>query len=207
MSLLTSFKALKEILKPCSNLSTTPSSSSSSLIKSSFSQEPEPALTISRKPPKSSLSKQLQRLGEPFLPSSQQNESLNAGTRQPQNSQGHRNEAQVVKFEEGREKEEKEREFEDFGRTKLGQFDHTGPFEPLVLSLLGEVPVIRVIDNCAFYASNCVDPVVYFFCNCSFWVQVLLLCWKVCVFLLFELESSLFSMLKELLLLLEVCYV
>ncbi|KAJ6289655.1 hypothetical protein OIU78_025556 [Salix suchowensis] len=145
MSLLTSFKALKEILKPCSNLSTTPSSSSSSLIKSSFSQEPEPAaLTISRKPPKSSLSKQLQRLGEPFLPSSQQNESLNAGTRQPQNSQGHRNEAQVVKFEEGREKEEKEREFEDFGRTKLGQFDHTGPFEPLVLSLLGEVPVIRV---------------------------------------------------------------
>ncbi|KAJ6371704.1 hypothetical protein OIU77_002092 [Salix suchowensis] len=112
---------------------------------SSFSHEPEPAaLTISRKPPKSSLSKQLQRLGEPFLPLSQQNESLNAGTRQPQNSQGHRNEAQVVKFEEGREKEEKEREFEDFGRTKLGQFDHTGPFEPLVLSLLGEVPVIRV---------------------------------------------------------------
>ncbi|KAJ6420436.1 hypothetical protein OIU84_027888 [Salix udensis] len=142
---LTSFKALKEILKPCSNLTPTPSPSpSSSLIQSSFSQEPEPALTISRKPPKSSLSKQLQRLGEPFLPSSQQNESLNAGTRQPQNSQGHRNEAQVVKFEEGREKEEKEREFEDFGRTKLGQFDHTGPFEPLVLSLLGEVPVIRV---------------------------------------------------------------
>nr|TKS12210.1 switch 2 [Populus alba] len=114
MSLLTSFKALKEILKPCSNLSTTTSSSSSSsLTQPSFSQEPEPALTISRKPPKSSLSKQLQRLGEPF----------------------HR-----------QEEEEREREFEDLGRTKLGQFqfEHTGPFEPLVLSLLGEVPVIRV---------------------------------------------------------------
>jgi len=47
------------------------------------------------------------------------------------------------------------------------QFEHTGPFEPLVLSLLGEVPVTRVIDNYAFYASNCFDPVVYFFCNCS----------------------------------------
>jgi hypothetical protein len=201
MSLLTSFKALKEILKPCSNLSTTTSSSSSSssLTQPSFSQEPEPALTISRKPPKSSLSKQLQRLGEPFRPLSQQNGSLNARTQQPQNSQGLRNEAQVVKFEDRQEEEEKEREFEDLGRTKLGQFqfEHTGPFEPLVLSLLGEVPVTRVIDNYAFYASNCFDPVVYFFCNCSFWVQVLFLCWKVCVFLLFELESSLFSMLRS----------
>uniref|UniRef100_A0A6M2ECR4 Switch 2 n=1 Tax=Populus davidiana TaxID=266767 RepID=A0A6M2ECR4_9ROSI len=147
MSLLTSFKALKEILKPCSNLSTTTSSSSSSsLTQPSFSQEPEPALTISRKPPKSSLSKQLQRLGEPFRPLSQQNDSLNARTQQPQNSQGLRNEAQVVKFEDRQEEEEREREFEDLGRTKLGQFqfEHTGPFEPLVLSLLGEVPVIRV---------------------------------------------------------------
>ncbi|KAL9342896.1 hypothetical protein Peur_063327 [Populus x canadensis] len=147
MSLLTSFKALKEILKPCSNLSTTTSSSSSSSsTQPSFSQEPEPALTISRKPPKSSLSKQLQRLGEPFRPLSQQNGSLNARTQQPQNSQGLRNEAQVVKFEDRQEEEDKEREFEDLGRTKLGQFqfEHTGPFEPLVLSLLGEVPVTRV---------------------------------------------------------------
>ncbi|KAL3567329.1 hypothetical protein D5086_029980 [Populus alba] len=89
MSLLTSFKALKEILKPCSNLSTTTSSSSSSsLTQPSFSQEPEPALTISRKPPKSSLSKQLQRLGEPFRPLSQQNDSLNARTQQPRIHKG-----------------------------------------------------------------------------------------------------------------------
>lgn len=148
MSQLTTFKALKAILKPCtSNLSST----TTPTFPVSSSQDPEPSV-IPRKPPKSSLSRQLQRLGDSFaLP--QQSLSQNRNTQQPKQSESLQNRDEVGKFkdakvqEEEQEDEEKEnREFEDFGRPKSGrlQFDHTGPFEPLVLSLPGEVPIVQV---------------------------------------------------------------
>ncbi|WCJ30799.1 switch 2 [Euphorbia peplus] len=127
MSLAT-FKALKETLKPCNN--NNPSSSQSIFT----SQEAEPTNLIPRKPPKSSLFKHLQRLGE-YCPS-------------PEPSQ--------LRIFETRKRESVEEDFrveknggegeEDLGKAQLGnfQFDHTGPFEPLLLSLPGELPVIQV---------------------------------------------------------------
>ncbi|KDP24110.1 hypothetical protein JCGZ_25767 [Jatropha curcas] len=121
MSLAT-FKALNETLKPCKKLS-------SSIFTGPLSQEePDPTTyLIPRKPPKSSLSQQIQRLGDCFpLP------------QQPQSQ---------LKKNEDEEKEEAEQEIKiaDFGRPELGQlFDHTGPFEPLVLSLPGESPIVQV---------------------------------------------------------------
>lgn len=128
MSLLRSFK---ESLKPCSNF---PSNFSQS---SSVSQESSnDTLIIPRRPPKSSLAQQLQRLGETY------NFSL-----PQQNPETRREKAPVEKsnvFDD--EEKEKEQEQEKFGRHQLGQFqfDHTGPFEPLVLSKDGEYPIIQV---------------------------------------------------------------
>lgn len=52
-------------------------------------------------------------------------------------------EEKIKNFDE----EEKEPERVKFGRPQLGHFqlDHTGPFEPLLLSEDGEVPLIQVI--------------------------------------------------------------
>ncbi|KAI9177305.1 hypothetical protein LWI28_013477 [Acer negundo] len=123
MSLLRSFK---ESLKPCSSLS-----SSSSSIRQESSNEP---LISSRKPPKSSLSQQLQRLEEDYFPpSSKQNVET-----QQKLPVGKSND-----LEEEEEEEEKQ-EQREFGRPQLGQFDHTGPFEPLILSEDGEFPVLQV---------------------------------------------------------------
>lgn len=155
MSPITSFKTFKQILKPCNtttatNLSSSSTSSSSSL--SSLSQEP----TISRKPPKSSLSQQLQRLGQSFSPPSalQQSQSQNTKTEHTNGSRTLEKKTHVANFQD-EEEEKEEREFQDFGRPKLGrfQFDHTGSFEPLVLSLPEELPFVQVI--------------VYFYTLCS----------------------------------------
>ncbi|EEF44408.1 switch 2 [Ricinus communis] len=137
MSIAT-FKALKETLKPCKSTSKSP------FLTEESSQEPEPTIVIPRKPPKSNLSQQLQRLGDFYLSlPHQQSQSQISLTPQTQKPQSLKLQIQVEK--NGKE-EDKEREFEDFERPKLGQFqfDHTGPFEPLLLSLPGEVPIVQV---------------------------------------------------------------
>ncbi|QCD87728.1 DNA excision repair protein ERCC-6 [Vigna unguiculata] len=83
-----------------------------------------------RKPPKSSLSDQLRRLNDSLSP-------IHSKTQQ-----------QEEKKEELLEEEEEEPEIErpKFASVKLPQFqfDHTGPFEPLLLSSHGEFPVVQV---------------------------------------------------------------
>ncbi|XP_059663176.1 switch 2 [Cornus florida] len=127
-----SLNSFKETLKSCTNLS---SSSSSSTPISSYSQ---PSIshqfdlaTIPRKPPKSSLSQQLLRLQDPLSLPQPQSQS------QPKQTQFD---------DEGDDEDEEDGKHSGFGRPKLDsfQFEHTGPFEPLVLSLPGEMPVVQV---------------------------------------------------------------
>ncbi|KAF5481306.1 hypothetical protein F2P56_001968 [Juglans regia] len=126
-----SLHIFKETIKACTNK---PSSSSSS--SSSITHNFDPI--IPRKPPKSSLSQQLLRLQDAdSLPPIQPQNSL----KQAQSHSGCGNE------EEEEKEVEDDPEPEGFGRpTKLGQFqfDHTGPFEPLVLSSQSEIPVVQV---------------------------------------------------------------
>lgn len=146
MSLLRSFK---ESLKPCSNF---PSNFSQS---SSVSQESSnDTLIIPRRPPKSSLAQQLQRLGETY------NFSL-----PQQNPETRREKAPVEKSHVFYDEQEK------FGRHQLGQFqfDHTGPFEPLVLSKDGEFPIIQVSNFYFFFKKNsCNDYTTIFWANWIF---------------------------------------
>lgn len=125
-----SFSAFKEALKPCkTNLSS--SQSSSSEISQRFDSS-----ILSRKPPKSSLSRQLLRLEEDtdFCPQNQ----LKSLIGEANLSSGSEND---------KEEEEKEKEIglKDFKLESFRHFDHTGPYEPLVLSLPGEIPVVQVI--------------------------------------------------------------
>ncbi|GMI99695.1 CHROMATIN REMODELING 9 [Hibiscus trionum] len=137
MSLLRSFK---ETLKPCSE--------SSSFSQSSLSQdEPGPTLLNRRKPPKSSLSRQLQRLEHDCFPSTQESHFEN-----PKFSS-----SQVKNNDHNQEEEEAEEEIvKEFGRPELGrvQFEDTGPYEPLALSSDGEFPIIQVpaYINCRLLA-------------------------------------------------------
>uniref|UniRef100_A0A2P2LS86 Uncharacterized protein n=1 Tax=Rhizophora mucronata TaxID=61149 RepID=A0A2P2LS86_RHIMU len=163
MSMLTSFKALKETLRPCSSASlstTTSSSSTSSFSQSSLSQErPEPCIVIPRKPPKSSLPQQLQRLGESFsLPPQEFSSRKPPTTHQTQQPKSPGNRTRVENVEDGEEEEE---ESGDLGRPKLGlfQFDHTGPFEPLVLSVPDDVPIVQGAGQ--DHSDNCI-PCCYF---------------------------------------------
>ncbi|XVF66812.1 hypothetical protein PTKIN_Ptkin10aG0067600 [Pterospermum kingtungense] len=123
MSLLRNFK---ETLKPCKN----PCFSSSS--------EPKPTTIINqRKPPKSSLSQQLQRLEQHYLPPTQQSHFQNPKFTQTQVQNNGDNQE---------EKDDEEEEVKEFGRPELGrvQFEDTGPYEPLLLSSDGEFPVVQV---------------------------------------------------------------
>lgn len=150
---ISTFKAFKETLKSCKNISSSTSSSSASLFAESLSQEPEPGIVFRRKPPKSTLSKQLQRLGDSFS-SLQQSQSQSFETQQPGRLPSLRNQSQVEKNEDEVEEEEKEeRKFENFAKPELCQvqFDHTGPFEPLILSLPGEVPIVQVTYIILFF--------------------------------------------------------
>ncbi|KAL0732282.1 hypothetical protein Bca4012_008491 [Brassica carinata] len=128
MSLLHTFK---QTLKPCG---TFPSSSSSSQISST--QELEPT----RKPPKSSLSQQLLRLDDSyFLPS--KHESRIPKTQVEDSEETHKI---TINFDE--EKKEEDEKSIEFGRPGLNrvEFDYSGPYEPLVLSPIGESPIIQV---------------------------------------------------------------
>ncbi|CAA7035167.1 unnamed protein product [Microthlaspi erraticum] len=127
MSLLRTFKALK----PCSNLSS-----------SSSTQESEPP----RKPPKSSLSQQLLRLDDSYFFSSK-HESKISITQVEDSNRGEDDHKRSIKFDaEEKEEEEEDETSIEFGRPGLNraEFDYTGPFEPLVLSLNGETPIIQV---------------------------------------------------------------
>ncbi|KAH6764023.1 switch 2 [Perilla frutescens var. frutescens] len=127
-----SLNAFKEALKSCKTTLPRPSSqsSSSSQIPSGF----DPSIPL-RKPPKTSLSRQLLRLHEDadFLPPnelkiSKSEPNLNAGS--------------------GNDKSHHEKETEirprDFKLESFRSFDHTGPYEPLLLSLPGEIPAVQV---------------------------------------------------------------
>ncbi|CAL1356895.1 unnamed protein product [Linum trigynum] len=144
---LTSMKHFKETLNPCS----ASSSSSSSFTASSLpSERPEPTL-LPRRPPKSTIAQQLKRLGVGDLVSGA--ELRHSVTQQTQITETLKSQTQVRNSQEpGGEEEEEEKEdgdetkFADFGRRESGrfQFDHTGPFEPLVLSSPAESPVVQV---------------------------------------------------------------
>ncbi|XP_068303418.1 switch 2 isoform X2 [Pyrus communis] len=120
-----SLQSFKEALKPCRN-----SSSLTTQSQSSISQPVEEP-TIPRRPPKSSLSQQLLRLQDPLsLPPIQ--------TKQIQDQNGSEDEVD--------EEEEDNPEPVACGSPKVGffEFDHTGPYEPLVLSCEGEFPLVQV---------------------------------------------------------------
>ncbi|KAI4333950.1 hypothetical protein L6164_018698 [Bauhinia variegata] len=130
-----SLHALKETLRPC----TTQSSASISQTQSSIFLDSD--LAIPRKPPKSSVIQQLRRLQDPLsAPPIQPHGSQKRERERDQKSGGREDE------EEDEEKEEPELKRARSGGVKLShfQFDHTGPFEPLLLSSPGEVPVIQI---------------------------------------------------------------
>ena len=129
-----SLNALKETLRPCTNpsFSTLVSYTNTSISREIDSVNP-------RKPPKSSLSKQLQRLEDPFsLPQTK-----------PPNQEKH-----VRDHEEEDEGVEAQERFEK-PQSGFLQFDPTGPFEPLVLSSDGEFPVIQVNLCTSFSVLHC----------------------------------------------------
>ncbi|XP_057796548.1 switch 2-like [Salvia miltiorrhiza] len=127
-----SLNAFKEALKPCkSTITPSQSSPSSSRISLGF----DPSIPL-RKPPKSSLSRQLLRLHDAadFSPPNE----LKISKPEPNSSAGGRND----KCEE----EEKEAEIRPraIKVESFRSFDHSGPYEPLLLSLPGEIPVVQV---------------------------------------------------------------
>ena len=131
-----SLQAFKETLKPCSN-----SSSSSTSIEAhtkTFTSNYKFDSSISRKPPKTSLSQQLLRLQDPLTPP-----PIEPRIQPKTSSQDHKG----GDFEDDDEDEEEEEEEEVFLRPKVSQFqfDHTGPYEPLVLTSEREIPIIQVI--------------------------------------------------------------
>ncbi|XP_057955769.1 switch 2 isoform X2 [Malania oleifera] len=125
---------LKETLRPCTK---PPSSPPASHSQSSVSHQFDPVNP--RKPPKSSLSQQLQRLQDPLsLPKSlPQNQA-----KQPAHDD-REEEKEEGEEEEGDRKQEGQWGFER-PKSAFLQLDHTGPFQPLVLSPPGEHPVIQV---------------------------------------------------------------
>lgn len=147
-----SLQTLKDTLRHCTTQQSQPSSSSSQ--SSSILRDFDSHFPIRRKPPKSSLAHQLRLLQDPDDPPfhpydflSQQNQSKP----QPQPQQ------QQVQPEEDEDDEEEEQEPETkrvkFSSAKAShfQFDHTGPFEPLLLSSDGEFPVVQVLIIPNFY--------------------------------------------------------
>ncbi|XP_019193932.1 PREDICTED: switch 2 [Ipomoea nil] len=124
-----SLNAFKEALKPCNNQSSS-NSSQTSLISTQF----DSSAVNPRKPPKSSLSRQLLLL---------EDSSTSSSWTQSQRPQKQTHSSIGVKDEKEEEEEEKPL---TFGRSKLESFvlDHTGPYEPLVLSPPGETPLVQV---------------------------------------------------------------
>ncbi|KAM7249321.1 hypothetical protein ACFE04_016394 [Oxalis oulophora] len=128
MSLMHSFK---ETLKPCKSLVKTSSSSSSY-----FSEDPQTEIPINtRKPPKSSLSRQLQRLEDSYNESkitTLEPKIINLPKIEPTHH------THVVKSEHVEE------ETVEIDKPKFSFDNITGPFEPLLLSNHGDVPIVQV---------------------------------------------------------------
>lgn len=135
-----SLNSLKETLRSCRSKPPLTSSFSSSQI-SSISHDLD-----SRKPPKTSISEQLLRLQGPSQ--TQEKEPIKdapLGYLPQTRAKSPRKETIM-----GLEVEDEGEKRNGFLRPKpeTFQFDHTGPYEPLVLSLPDEFPVIQVISNC-----------------------------------------------------------
>ncbi|KAK8954966.1 DNA repair and recombination protein RAD54 [Platanthera zijinensis] len=143
-----SLNSLKETLRPCSHTASTPTTSSTPAPLSYTSREFSTDNPPLRKPPKSSLSKQLQRLDFAFFP------ATGEPSTEPARSiihNGERCQKLVAGREEDEELEEEERDGKDsaplpFARQAAVRIDlgAKGPFEPLVLSSSGEFPVVQV---------------------------------------------------------------
>ncbi|PHU12402.1 Switch 2 [Capsicum chinense] len=138
-----SLNTFKETLKPCTNQSSSLFSQKSSSISYNFDTQ---SVTNPRKPPKSSLSQQLQRLED--------HTSL-LQSQQPQTPKKDKNHFDIKrkyeKVEEGEEEEEEEEKGIAFGfgfggRPKLDSLllDQAGPYEPLILSKTPEKTVVQV---------------------------------------------------------------
>ncbi|RAL41685.1 hypothetical protein DM860_008867 [Cuscuta australis] len=130
-----SLKAFKEALKPCKNRS---SSSSSTLSQTpSICTQFDSSTVNPRKPPKSSLSRQFLRFEDSISCSS---------LTQSRRHQSPTHFSVKVKDEKEEEQGAGEEEPIVFGKSKSEAFllDHTGPYEPLVLSPQGETPLIQV---------------------------------------------------------------
>ncbi|KAL2937806.1 Switch 2 [Bienertia sinuspersici] len=153
-----SFNTLKQTLKHCSNVQIPPSSSTQTQSSTSISDFNSNSSQPGRKPPKISISQQVLRLQQPFSPPLKlrsnlpphkklQNEAvineLNKQSLEELNPNIKDNEGGDDDVEE--EEEEKIRQL-GFGKPKLDVFNFgdTGPFEPLILSSPGEIPVIQV---------------------------------------------------------------
>ncbi|XP_038901191.1 switch 2 [Benincasa hispida] len=133
-----SFQSLKETLKPCKTLSTSASAPTSPISsKSSLFQGSD--LNFLRKPPKSSLSLQLLRLQDPFPPPENRTQCQNQQTQIRVKTGEGEEEENGVKVPEPEPDVLKK-------RCELGQFqfDHTGPFEPLILSSKDDFPLVQV---------------------------------------------------------------
>lgn len=125
-----SLEALKETLRPCSTQKPSSSSAITQTQRNSILRDYDSLFPIHRKPPKSSLSDQLRRLNDSLSPP--HSETLQ----------------QEKEKEEILQEEEPVIERAKFASVKLPQFqfDHTGPFEPLLLSSHGESPVVQVVN-------------------------------------------------------------
>ncbi|RZC65349.1 hypothetical protein C5167_009043 [Papaver somniferum] len=123
-----SFTSFKQTLKRCSDFPN-PSSSQPSILNEDLKSPQLP-----RKPPKSSLSQQLQRLQDPLsLPPPKQNQE-----------QPVKENAQEVDDDDDGDAEESGIGISREPVSTHFQFDPTGPFEPMVLSSPGESPVVQV---------------------------------------------------------------
>ncbi|KAI4383324.1 hypothetical protein MLD38_009174 [Melastoma candidum] len=137
-----SFHLFKEALKPCSNLATAHESLP-------ISQGFDPG--ILRKPPRSSLSQQLSRLDDSFAfedwkqrkPGSEEAKKHYVRVELKKEWERRDNGVEEEKEEDEEEEEERVVEFRR-GQSSEFRFDHTGPFEPLVLSPEDAFPVIQV---------------------------------------------------------------
>ncbi|KAL3848831.1 hypothetical protein ACJIZ3_010713 [Penstemon smallii] len=131
-----SLNAFKEALKPCKN-----NSYASSISSSSTSQNTQQfdSSIISRKPPKSSISRQLLRLDQDsdYFPQTQFKFIKGDANSNPITENGEEEKKEV-------EKEKAKCPLKKPKLESLRQFDIVGPYEPLVLSQTGEIPVIQV---------------------------------------------------------------
>jgi hypothetical protein len=153
-----SLQTLKETLRHCTTQQSQPSSSSSSSSSQSILNDFDTNFPIYRKPPKASLADQLRLFDDPpFQPHSFLSQQNDSKTSQVQ-----------LDLEEEEEDEEEEDEEPEIKRVKFSsakssqfQFDHTGPFEPLVLSSDGEFPLVQVFHCSNFLSILIVTTIIY----------------------------------------------